>query len=311
MGVGSGWLVIALTENGNAHLHIVMSTEDAKFDADEVWLQQTSGCLCCKKRNRQVKARYGSSHSQSLQVTTLNCLFSPSSHLVDSSELDVYFGQAKPATVPAVQRHPSGFRTETGSCLGSSKQGKWQKEVAFQHDLQKMMEKSLMSVNDQASYKFPDIEAVQDREERCQRISKYQMVTFQYVSPGGTLEDFQAWASSEESLVNVMTFSMALSVVCTEIAPPANVERASSGIASLLGAPQTKIGKMPLKSFKPSGGKSKQLISLDKQRLCRGLGVLIFIGIALCIVFALVLPRTRLNNALNSGMNGYSNNSSL
>merc|ERR1719163_2183073 len=37
-------------ETIKARLHIVMSTEDAKFDADEVWLQQTSGCLCCKKR---------------------------------------------------------------------------------------------------------------------------------------------------------------------------------------------------------------------------------------------------------------------
>jgi len=48
--VGDGWLIITVTPGGSARLHIVMSSEDAKFDAEEVWLQQTSGCLCCKKK---------------------------------------------------------------------------------------------------------------------------------------------------------------------------------------------------------------------------------------------------------------------
>merc|ERR1712048_209492 len=228
-------MVITTTERSDARLHIIMSTEGAKFDAEEVWLQQTSGCLCCKRRNRQVRAHYGSSHSQELQVTILNSLFSPSSYFVDSSDLDVYFGNgAKPKFSEPVQRLPSGVRTESG-CLWPLKQGNWHKEIAFQHNLQKMLEKSLVSVNEQASYKFPDIDTVQDREERSQHTTRHRVITFQYVSADRVLEDFEAWASSDEPLVKVMKFGMSLSLLCNAIAPPDNVEPGSGGIASFLG----------------------------------------------------------------------------
>lgn len=309
--VGSGWLVITTSEDGVARLHIVMSTEDAKFDAEEVWLQQTSGCLCCKKRNRQVRAHYGSAHSQSLQVTTLNCLFSPTSHLVDSSDLDVYFGNgAKPKPMQPIQRLPSGTRTESG-CLWPMKQGMWQKEVAFQLDLHKMLEKSLISVNDQASYKFPDIEAVEDREERCQRTTRHQVVAFQYVSPDNTLEDFEAWASLEEPLVKVMKFAMSLSLLCTEIAPPEHVQHSSGGLASLLGAPPVRPGRKALHALRPSASRRHLPISLDRKRLCHGLTSLIVLGVVMYIIFAFVLPRLRLGTNLHAGSSRDFNNSTL
>jgi len=296
--VGDGWLVITESPGCNVRLHILMSTEDAKFDAEEVWLQQRSGCLCCKKRNRQVRARYASSHSQSLQVTTLNCLFSPSSHLVDSSDLEVYFGnQTKPTPKP-IQRLPSGVRRKESHCLSSLKQGLWQKEVAFKHDLEKMMEKSLTSVNDQASYKFPDIEAVQDKEERFQRTTKHQLVHFQYVSPSGALEDFEAWASQEEPLEKVMKFAMSLGLLCSEIAPPEHVEHAvAGGITSLLGGQQTKSARRPLKLLNPST--RRQLpASVEKKRLCQCLFILTLLAFILYAIFAIVVPRV--HNALQT-----------
>merc|ERR1712203_1081412 len=280
-------------------------------DAEEVWLQQTSGCLCCKRRNRQVRAHYGSSHSQLMQVTTLNCLFSPSSHLVDSSDLDVYFGDgAKPKSSQPIRRLPSGTRTESG-CLWPLKQGMWQKEVAFQHDLEKMLEKSLVSVNDQASYKFPDIETVQDREERRQRTTRHRVVAFQYVSPDSVLEDFEAWASSEEPLAKVLKFGMSLSLLCTEIAPPEHVERASGGIGSLLGAPPARSGMKTLQALKPSGSRRSWTISCNKRRLCHCVASLVVLGIALYIFFTFVLPRLRLATNLDVGSSGRSNNSTL
>lgn len=310
--VGSGWLVITVAEDGSARLHILMSTEDASFDAEEVWLQQTSGCFCCPTRKRQVRARYGSSHSQSLQVTTLNCLFSPSSHLVDSSDLDVYFGDgSKPKPQQAIRRLPSGTRTETG-CLWPTKQGMWKKEVSFQQDLQKMLEKSLVSVNDQVAYKFPDIESVEDREERCQRTSRHRVVTFQYVSPESVLEDFEAWASPEESLLKVMKFAMSLSLLCTEISPPEHVDRPSGGIGSFLGVPSPTPGRKALQALKPSGSRrSWPTVSCDKRRVCHGVASLLVLGIVLYIIFAVVMPRLRLASGIPEVASAHSNNSTL
>jgi len=301
--VGAGWLVITVSPSGGARLHIVMSSEDASFDAEEVWLQQASGCLCCQKRNRQVRARYASSHAQSLQVTTLNYLFSPSSHLVDSSDLEVHFGTRVAATAPKrIQRYPSSVRTQSG-CLWPTKQGMWQKEVAFHHDLQKMMEKSLISVNDQAAYKFPDIEAVQDKEERCQRTAKHQVVAFQYVSPGGTLEHFEAWTSPEEPVVKVMKFAMSLSLLCIEVAPPEHIDHPQhGGISSLLGTPAVKSGRKSLKFLKQSTSR-RQLPSFDTKRLCHCIFVLVLLGIILYVVFAIVLPKLHFDSALKMSHN--------
>lgn len=307
--VGRGWLAITVSPDGNARLHIAMSTEDAKFDAEEVWLQQTSGCLCCQKRNRQVRARYASSHTQSLQVTTLNCLFSPSSHLVDTSDLEVYFGtQAVQKVAKPIQRHPSGVRTQSG-CLWPTKQGMWQKEVAFQHDLQKMMEKSLISVNDQASYKFPDIDAVQDKEERCQRIAKHQLVSFQYVAAEGTLETFEAWTSQDESMVKVMRFALSLSLLCTEVAPPDHIDHShGEGLLSFPGVAKVGSAKKPLKLFKPSPHR-RRMPSLDKKRSVQCLCSTVLLGIILYVVFAVVLPRLQVNRTI--GLTRFNNSTMI
>merc|ERR1712107_31471 len=181
--------------------------------------------------------------------------------------------------------------------MGGMKQGLWQKEVAFQQDLQKMMEKSLISVKDQASYKFPDIEAVQDKEERFQRTSKHGLVTFQYVSPSGTLEDFEAWASQEEPLIKVMKFAMSLSLLCSEIAPPEHVEHSNGGLPALLG-PQVKSGRKTLKLLKPSV-KRRLPISFDKKRCCQCLFILLLVFV-LYALFAVVLPRLSRSSSINA-----------
>merc|ERR1712107_510339 len=181
--------------------------------------------------------------------------------------------------------------------MGGMKQGLWQKEVAFQQDLQKMMEKSLISVKDQASYKFPDIEAVQDKEERFQRTSKHQLVTFQYVSPSGTLQDFEAWASHEEPLIKVMKFAMSLSLLCSEIAPPEHVEHSNGGLPALLG-PQVESGRKTLKLLKPSV-KRRLPISFDKKRCCQCLFILLLVFV-LYALFAVVLPRLSRSSSINA-----------
>merc|ERR1712107_247865 len=117
---------------------------------------------------------------------------------------------------------------------------------------------------------------------------------------GGTLEDFEAWASQEEPLIKVMKFAMSLSLLCSQIAPPEHVEHSNGGgLPSLLGAPQVKSGRKALKLLKPSV-KRRLPISFVKKRCCQCLFILVLLVFVLYALFAVVLPRLSRSSSINA-----------
>lgn len=241
--------VLVLTElAGKNRVHFAMHESCASFEAAEVWTEQVSGCLCCKRRSHTVSADYGSRHSQALTFTTLPIsgnLFDVYGSMVDTAELDVHFGGSS--------ARPGGKCCQGGCCpcafcccpllvccmtccKGREKQeGIWEKQTALKPKLQRMLESSLEEVQ-MATYKFPDIAPISDKEERKQKIEKVHTVNFLYPATGQGLVACEVFASPEEPAVRVARFTASLGALSALEAAAPRQKQMGDGPEEVAGA---------------------------------------------------------------------------
>jgi hypothetical protein len=193
--VGDGMLT--LTRINDSHrLHLVMAHSRASFDADEVWGEQTLGCLCFKTKATAGTSELRSDRAQDLTFVTLSLegnLFHAHGGVQDSATLlSVFGGESK----NAARNCSCG---SCGSCCCSLRccslalaccsksknfEGSWAASTSFEDSLNVHIESLLLEDSKDATYKFPQTSSsVTGCEERALVAKQLRTINLIYRDP--------------------------------------------------------------------------------------------------------------------------------
>lgn len=235
--MGDGLLVLSELDGMN-RLHFAMYESTAEFDAEEVWTEQVSGWCCCKKYSHTVFADYQCVRSQALTFTTLpigNNIFDVYGSMVDTSKLNVYFGgdSKKPSNscckgcctaccLCCQCKCRDCFSILCGMCCKKHQksEGAWAKRTAMKPVLQRMLEHNTSS-EESATYQFPKIEAISDKEKHTGSLEKVHVINFKVLSADGErINPCVVFASPDEPALKVAKFAAALGSLTSKQGAP-------------------------------------------------------------------------------------------
>jgi hypothetical protein len=235
--MGEGLLVLSELDGMN-RLHFAMYESTAEFDAEEVWKEQVSGWCCCKKYSHTVFADYQCVRSQALTFTTLpitNNIFDVYGSMVDTSKLSVYFGgDSKKPEKSCCKGCCSACslcwqcRCRDCCCIlygmccpkHEKNEGAWAKRTFMKPVLQRMLEHHTSSEED-ATYRFPKIEAISDKEKHTGSLEKVHIINFKVLSSDAThMNPCVVFASPDEPALKVAKFAAALGSLTSKQGAP-------------------------------------------------------------------------------------------